>query len=290
MALEIITKSKGSESKDRLKKVSPETRKVRNERNFMNQMLSTAEEVEWSEMPKAKVPILAVEIVGTEGTGKTHCALTFPKAALLDTEGKACNVMRKFKNNKWFKASMFLDVIDFVNTVIKSDDIETAIFDSSRDVVDMAEQFTLEQLEKTALYSQAGAVLYTHVNQKMDWIVQTLRAHGKNIVFTSRMKDEYKQNVRTGGMQRDGYKKAPYQFDLVLELTTSFVWHDKEYILIEPIAKVVKNGYVKRGQSKPFIASAEYQTILNEIFDPIDREAYMTEFMKGLDLESEDDE
>jgi len=287
VALQKVNKPKDeSESKDRLSKISPDARKVRNERNFMNQMLQTAETVEWNELPDAKIPILAVEIVGSEGTGKTHYALTFPDAALLDTEGKACNVMKKFDNPRWFKGNTFIDVVDFVNTVIRSPEIKTAVFDSSRDVVDMAEQFTLEQLEKTALFSQAGAVLYTHVNQKMDWIVQILRANGKNIVFTSRMKDEYRQNVRTGGLVRDGYKKAPYQFDLVLELTNTVEWQDSKAILIEPVVKVVKNGYVRRGRSKPYIASADYETIVKEIFEPVDRDEYMAKFLKenGIQL------
>jgi len=290
MALQKTVKTDSSKSKERLDAIPQETRKIRNERNFMNQMLTHAERVEWNELPAEEIPVLAVEIFGTEGTGKTHAALTFPDAALLDTEGKACNVMKKFKNERWFKGNTFLDVIDFVNTVIHSKEIKTAVFDSSRDIVDMSEQFTLEQLEKTALFSQAGAVLYTHVNQKMDWIVQILRANKKNIVFTSRMKDEYKNNVRTGKLLRDGYKKAPYQFDLVLELTCEVEWNGGRAILLEPIVKVVKNGYVRRGLSKPYIASADYDTLIKEIFEPVDREEYMTKFLaeNKIELDEED--
>ena len=244
--------------------------------------------MEWYDPKELKVPILCVEYFGGEATGKTYNGLTFPKPALLDTEGKGIVVARQLGIDKVTKAESFFDVIDFVNTVINDPEIETAVFDSSRDIVDMAEALTLEQLEKSGLYSSAGAVLYTHVYQKMDWIVQTLRAHNKNCVFTSRVKDEYKNNVRTGKQIRDGYKKAPYQFDVVIELTTLIEWDDEVYVLIEPVAKVYKNGFVRKGSSKPYLEVADYKTLVKEVFKPVDREKYMAEFLKPFIKQKEE--
>lgn len=263
-----------------MKSIPAEVKKSRDEKKFLKALIDQAEEVKWEEPDENEIPILCVEFFGGEATGKTYNALTFPKPALLDTEGKGKVVAGQLGIKKVFRAKSFYDVIDFVNACITDPEIETAVFDSSRDLVDMAESLTLAQLDKSGLYSSAGAVLYTHVNQKMDWIVQTLREHGINCVFTSRMKDEYKQNTRTGKQIRDGYKKAPYQFDIVIELTNMIEWDGEYHLTIEPIARVYKNGFVRKGTTKPYLEIADYETLIKEIFEPVNRDKYMEKFLK----------
>lgn len=281
MAIEKVVKKNES---DLLKKVDGTARKKRDESDFLDKVYGLAPQVEWEELPELQVPKMVVEICGAEGSGKTHAACTFPKPALLDTEGKAWVIMKKFGHAKWAKANNFEDVISFVKTVVNDPEIETAIFDSSRDVVDMAERYALEQLGKETLFSQTGGqVLYTHVYQKMDWLITTLRRAGKNVVFTSRMKEEYKNNSRTGRMIRDGYKKSPYQVDVVIELRSEIEWGGEIYPLMTDVARVTKNGYVKKSQKKPYIKDACYDTIVKDIFETVpDQTAYIEEFKKSL--------
>ena len=279
MAIERVQKKE----KKILEKVPDASKKKRDETKFLDAAYRYAPDVEWETIPDLDVPRMVVEISGAEGSGKTHAALSFPKPALLDTEGKAWVVMKKFGNTKLAKASNFEDVLAFVKAVVNDNDIETAIFDSSRDIVDMAERYSLEQLGKETLYSSSGGqVLYTHVYQKMDWIIKTLRKAGKNVVFTSRMKDEYKNNTRTGHQVRDGYKKVPYQADVVIELRSSIVWDDETHILFSDVTKITKNGYVRKKNKKPYIHDALYDTLVENIFDTIDdQDEYMTTFIES---------
>ena len=251
----------------------------------MSQLVETANEVEWEELPDIKIPSMAVEFSGEQGTGKSHCGLTFPEPALCDTEGKGWVVLKKFGNKRWFRARTFGDVLDFVNTVLNDDSIKTAVFDSSRDIVDMAERFVLKELGRDTLYSTKGAVMYSHVYGKIDWIIQTLRMAGKNVVFTSRLKDEYVNDKRTGGKIIDGYKKAGYQVDIQIMFTTRIRWNDETHIVIQPVGSVIKDGFIRRGQYAPFVKEATYDDICKELLEPIDSvDKYMNAFLKDLGL------
>lgn len=251
----------------------------------MAKMVETARTVEWDEIPDLKIPPMAVELCGGHGDGKTHAALSFPSPALCDTEGKGWVVLKKFGNDRWFRARTFGDVLDFVNTVLNNDEIETAVFDSSRDIVDMAERFVLKELGKNTLYSTKGAVLYSHVYGKIDWIIQTLRMAGKNVIFTSRLKDEYINDSRTGRQITDGYKKAGYQVDLQIRFTTMIEWDGSKHIVIKPVAKIAKDGFIRKGTYKPYLKEATYDSICEHLLEPTEKiDKYMDGFLKDLGL------
>lgn len=251
----------------------------------MSKLVEGADNVEWEDIPDLEVPPMAVEFVGEQGTGKTHCGLSFPEPALCDTEGKGWVVLKKFGNKRWFRARTFGDVLDFVNTVLNDDKIKTAVFDSSRDIVDMAERFVLKELGRDTLYSTKGAVMYSHVYGKMDWIIQTLRMAGKNVIFTSRLKDEYVNDTRTGNQITDGYKKARYQVDLVIRFTTRIRWNDETHVVIQPVGHVLKDGFIRRGTYTPYIKEATYDDICKNLLEPVDSvDKYMNGFLKDLGL------
>lgn len=251
----------------------------------MSKLVDTADKVEWEEIPELDIPPMAVEFIGEQGSGKTHCGLSFPEPALCDTEGKGWVVLKKFGNNRWFRARTFGDVLDFVNTILNDDSIKTAVFDSSRDIVDMAERFVLKELGRDTLFSTKGAVLYSHVYGKIDWIIQTLRMAGKNVVFTSRLKDEYIDDRRTGNQITDGYKKAGYQVDLQIRFTTRIKWNDETHVVIQPVGYVLKDGFIRRGVYAPYIEDATFDGICENLLEPIEStDKYMTKFLKDLGL------
>lgn len=286
-------KPSGDKSKSKsnvLDDIPKNIKTLRNEKKFLAELSDKIPETEWEEMPDLEVPIIALEVCSLQGLGKTHLAGTFPKPALFDTEGKGYIVWKKLGHEHLVRGETFEDVVAFVNAVVNNPEIETAVFDCSKDVDEMAEIFTCEQLGRDMLYSQGGAVMYSHKNDKMDWIVQTLRNAGKNIVFTSRMKDEYKKNTRTGKLVRDGYKKAPYQFDIVIELTETLKWNDDIWILDEVIGSVLKNGFIRRGRHfKPYLPNVSYDTIIAELVNPKrageTKEMYMKRVFKQLHIE-----
>lgn len=252
----------------------------------MSKLVETADKVAWEELPDTEIPPMAIEFIGEQGSGKTHGGLSFPEPALCDTEGKGWVVLKKYGNKRWFRARSFGDVIDFVNTVLNDDSIKTAVFDSSKDIVDMAERFVLKELGKETLWSTKGAVLYSHVYGKIDWIIQTLRMAGKNVVFTSRLKDEYIDDKRTGGQVIDGYKKAGYQVDIQIQFTTKIVWDDEKHIVIRPVGKVIKDGFIRRGTYKPYLLEATFDSICENLLEPEnDVDKYMAKLLKELGLD-----
>jgi len=190
----------------------------------------------WTEVPEFEVPELAVELMGEPSCGKTHTSGTFPYPAICDTEKKGWMVWGKLGLKKYFHASYWEEVISFwehimENTLTSKQQLEegndidpditvdTIVFDSSRDIREWAELYTKGVTGKKSLYSNAaGPVQYNMVYAKLDTIIQTTRKSGRNVVFTSRLKDQYVKNETTGALIRDGYKKAPYQFDVILRL------------------------------------------------------------------------
>jgi len=82
---------------------------------------------------------LIIEVIGEPDIGKTHFALTAPKAALADTELKAWVVMPKFDNKNWFPIKKFDDIRRFVMTCVNDPSIQSLIIDSSSDLRELAE-------------------------------------------------------------------------------------------------------------------------------------------------------
>ena len=225
--------------------------------------------------PDNKIPVFGVEYFGSEGVGKTHASLTFPSPALCDTQGKGYIVMRKFENKNWFFVQNFEDVIRFFKTAIHNDDIKTIIFDFSKDVYEMAEKFTMDELQRDTLWSKAGGVMYSRVNLKIDYFIQRAREYNKNIVFISPLKDEYIGNNYTGRRVRDGYKKSPYQMDIMIKIQRGIDWKGKWYNVDNIYGKVVKNGFIQPTKSKPFLTDFSYNGIVNNLFEEVDREEYI---------------
>ena len=286
----VIKKTRLEEDRDdeTLARIDKDSKGSRDISGTMSKLVDSANKVEWEDIPDIEIPPMAVEFIGEQGTGKTHCGLSFPEPALCDTEGKGWVVLKKYGNKRWHRARTFGDVIDFVNTVLNDDKIKTAVFDSSKDIVDMAERFVLKELDRETLYSTKGAVMYSHVYGKIDWIIQTLRMAGKNVIFTSRLKDEYVNDSRTGNQVTDGYKKAGYQVDLQIRFTTKIEWQGEKHIVIQPVGKVIKNGFIRRGTYAPYIVDATFEGICEHLLEPNkDVDKYMAKLLKDLGFESE---
>ncbi len=223
----------------------------------------------WTPLPDAEIPPLAVEIVGLQGSGKTHMAMTFPKPALCDTEQKGWMVAKKFNNPRYLRASDWGDVVRFFFHCIDDPEVQTLVFDSSRDLRDWAELWVLKETGKKSLYSaQPGAarVQYSMVYQKLDYIIHETRNKGKNVVFTSRMKDEYIGDEKTGRLIRDGYNKAPYQFDVIIFLTRG-VYHSKRGHIFKRriFGEVHKIGTLHYNRWPPYLVDCSYDGIVEEL-------------------------
>lgn len=257
------------------------------ERKFISHLMKNTVEAVPSGYPEDDMVSLAVEYCGLQATGKTHNGGTFPSPVLFDTEDKGWKVWKKLGHSKdtYYQGDSFEDVIAMVKKVINDPSIKTVVMDSSQDIDGWAEQLACVQLQRDRLFSDGGAVLYSYKYEKMDWIIFTLRDAGKNLVFTSRMKDEYVMKKKTGKLIPAGYKKAAYKFDIVIELTDIVEWQGDIWILDRIIGKVLKNGFVWKEHSVPYISDMTYEGIQKLMEPQEDVFKYMTGFLKEVGAE-----
>ena len=255
----------------------------------------------WTQYPTVDVPALAVELVGKEATGKTHVSGSFPYPALCDTENKGWRVWKKLGQSKYFQAESWEDVLSFYyhimeNTVTSQDQqghvidpamtVDTVVFDSSRDLRDWAELFTLNILGKKSLFSkQEGAqkVQYALVYQKLDDLIQSLRKSGRNVIFTARMKEEYVGDTRTGRMIRDGYNKAPYQFDVIVYLKKGVLNSKGQQLYKKRIfGEVHKVGTMHMSKWPPYLVDVSYKGIITELVNGEGTDLSRDEFIDAV--------
>jgi hypothetical protein len=219
--------------------------------------------------------VVVVDIAGREGSGKTHMALTSTKPAICDTERKAFRILDKGIGNasKHFSPSDWNDVVAFTEHVLKDSEVETVVFDTLKELEEMAHRDTLEELSRDrgkkvdSLYSRdAGAVQYKYVNERIENLIKRLRVVGKSVIFTSRMKDEYVDNQKTGRLIRDGWNKMPYYADFCVQAVETIPGVHID--TLKPgvmIWKVMKNGSIVRGLYRPYIVAKDFQDLLQQL-------------------------
>ena len=235
--------------------------------------------------PDNNHPKMIVEYTGEGSRGKTHSACSWPKACLISTEGKGGIIAKKF-GIPWYRPQNFDEVMKYVKVAMLDPKIESIVIDNIKDVLDWAELYVLRVLseqrrkEVKSLYSKAGAVQYNLLYERMDWLLSFIKRNGKNCILTSRVKDEYINDTRTGHLIKDGYKKSHYICDLEIRFTEEINWKGKTYTDGTVVGRVMKNAYVRWGEHKPYLKDVTYPAIL-EAMEPVKQDTYMAEFISG---------
>lgn len=201
----------------------------------------------WDATPETEIPrppLFAV-VVAEPGLGKTHLALTFPGPVIvLDTEFRADEVLRKFRNVKkyWKKVEAWADVREAVVRALKThpEGGGTLVFDSGSDLNLLAEAEVLQELARDD--KKAHKTLHWGpVNKRFKGLFATLRDRRWNAVFTARLKDEWAGDNRTGARTAGGFvaDKLIYHADFALQLERGPSG--------ERVGRVLKNGARKIG-------------------------------------------
>lgn len=169
---------------------------------------------------KASTPpkhrVFSVEFSGEWEIGKTRAASLFPKPAMYDTEHKGYREMEKVgRVDYWYAMHTMQDLRDWVITMVADPEVETLILDSGSDLADIASQEYLEETGSEAIFP---VVLWARVYNKVDELVHLIRDSHKYLVVTSRLKDLYIADKRTERQVRSGYRKFPYQLDMLINL------------------------------------------------------------------------
>jgi hypothetical protein len=198
------------------------------------------------------IDTISMEIASTAGLGKTHTAMTAPNPALGDTENKGFRVARKFHNKNYLKLHTWEDILMFASHCIEAEDIDTVILDSSADLIPMAEAHYLQDPDGRGKYQ--GAKWYSNVNSRVNNLINSLRESGMNVIFTSRMKDLYENDVMT---KKDalvrGWKEAFYKFDIQVVLQSGLVYKGKKYYTGKTVGKITKNAMTQEGHYLKYV-------------------------------------
>ncbi|MEM2266406.1 MAG: AAA family ATPase [Candidatus Hadarchaeales archaeon] len=168
-----------------------------------------------------KIPLF-VEVIGEPAVGKTHFAAGFPRVFFIDTTPKAESlvVVRKVIGEefekRWVNCPSFEAVRKAVGEAVKREDVATVVVDTSSKLQEMAKA---EWLRERKGRERPLPFEYVEIREKIDRLIEAVVSSGRNLVFTSVLKDEYDPSgKKTGRRIRDGYVKTPYMVDLMLKI------------------------------------------------------------------------
>lgn len=221
-----------------------------------------------------KVLNFGIELTGTWDIGKTHTSMTFPKVFFADTEMKGHIVAKKFGVKNYFRVKNMEDLRQFILTAIVDPECGTVVIDSGSDCVDLAQAEYLRETGKEAVFP---VILWAKVYEKLDELFVLIKSSGKNFVVTSRLKDEYIGDTKTGKQIRASYKKFPYQMELMLRLEGGITIKPKAkdakpfcHFPNKVFGRVVKNNFWKYGseKKKPWLFDISYDGIIKELLEP----------------------
>ena len=167
--------------------------------------------------PEGTKKRLKAFLYGNAGTGKTTCAISFPRVYLIDTEKGAEHSQYTDLLSKGggvvFQTNDFDEVLSEVKALLsEKHEYKTLVIDSFTNLYN-------DLLDKSA--ARNGTEFgrhYADANKQIKNLLNLLLRVDMNILITCHSKTEYGSNLAVIGNTYDGYKKLDYLFDLVFEI------------------------------------------------------------------------
>ncbi len=181
-----------------------------------------------------KLPLL-IEIIGEEGTGKTHTGLLFPNPILIDCteQGEGRLIAMKIFPNEVEKR--YKHITDWHDLLDLPKGFATYVFDTSKDVVRlMSDKWCVKHNKKQVYPPQA----YGDVYNMLDKLIREVMKTPANVVMTSIFRDEYIDDKKTGKRERDGYTRLRFEAWLRIHITINYK--------ITRTYNVIKNRFVDK--------------------------------------------
>ena len=220
-----------------------------------------------------KDKIFTFNVSGEPNAGKTHLLRTFPDPLFLDTEGKAWVVLEKFNPIPWKRVKTFGDIRKGIQWALDKPEIKTIVVDSAADLSDLAGEEFMEEKNIERIYPP---VQYKKVYDKIDPLVVDIQEAGKYLAVSSRRKDEYIDDNRTGRRIIDSYKKFPWDLMISVEITYGIKDNTTGKINFpgHRFARVEKNNFFLSDQTrmlnfqKPYLFDVSFEGICEELLNP----------------------
>lgn len=238
----------------------------------------------FQEAAPTKIP-LKILFSGASGTGKTVAALSFPRAAVIDTEGgtRLYRAFPDFAHVRWLDTKSLSDVEKAV-AAIQADNgksFDTLVLDSISALYDVLK-------EATSKLSKSGDMGYREwgkVNGRMKALYNSLTNLPVHVIVISRESTEYEtvgSELRKTGVKPDADKNIAYLFDFHIRMKPNHsgeVLKSRGVVLgnngvlpqvnwgaFEPIANAFRDGEQRSEQSDEEAAEQERTAMLAKEF------------------------
>lgn len=198
--------------------------------------------------------------------------MTFPEPIfILDSENRADKVAAKFAGAKTIyrkKCTTFDDMRQILlQKVFGKYKQGTIVIDSGSDLQTLRE---LEYLQETGQKKVYPKVNFSQVRQPIKDMIDQMKDHGFHFVITGRLKDEYKDDTKTGELTFEGYNRLPYLVDIHLRLNG------------DDTATVYKNSFRTTAiEQKEPLKNPSYTSVIENLVQPAEKQAEEMEKVKS---------
>lgn len=167
--------------------------------------------------PEAVTKRLKMFLFGSYKVGKTTAALSFPRVYNIDTEkGSVHDQYRELmeqRGSQVYHTNDVDEVIDEVRSLaIEKHNYLTLLIDP----VTTVEADLVEKAEKE--YGPGDMRIWSKRDRKLKRLVNLINRLDMNVIVTAHGKIDYGQNMTRLGTTFDGWKRWPYEFDLIVEI------------------------------------------------------------------------
>lgn len=167
--------------------------------------------------PEAVKKRLKMFLFGTYKVGKTTAALNFPRVYNIDTEKGSVHeqyrALMEKSGSQVFHTNDVDEVIEEVRSLaVEKHDFLTLLIDP----VTMVEADLVEKAERE--YGAGDMRIWAMRDRKLKRLVNLINRLDMNVIVTAHGKIDYGQNMTRLGTTFDGWKRWPYEFDLIIEL------------------------------------------------------------------------
>lgn len=167
--------------------------------------------------PEAITKRLKMFLFGSYKVGKTTAALSFPRVYNIDTEKGSVHDQYRELMEKNGSHVLHTNDVDEVIEEVRSLAVEKHNFLTlSIDPVTTLEADLVEKAEKE--FGAGDMRIWAKRDRKLKRLVNLINRLDMNVIVTAHGKVDYGQNMTRLGTTFDGWKRWPYEFDLIMEL------------------------------------------------------------------------
>lgn len=154
---------------------------------------------------------------GSYKVGKTLSALSFPRVYLIDTERGAVHDQYVRMIRDGGSAVLQSSDVDEITEEVRS--LGTEKHDYQTLVIDPITTVETDLIEKAEKQFGAGDMrIWGLRDRKLKRLINLMNRLDMNVILTAHGKIDYGPNMVKLGTTYDGWKRWPYEFDLILEL------------------------------------------------------------------------